>query len=139
MSDTKPLDLSQAYLRVIRNVWRQRNILDGFSLEENLVKLICDPRYEISESTILWESQKGSLPSCQRVLRPQWAYIIRLTKGTEPKATGDIRLRGTGLDVLTKIEMFEKGLQKTDGLFRAPRQRGQKDYDTTCYMTLRSL
>lgn len=94
---------------------------------------------ERSESTMPWDRPKGNRSSCQGALGPQWPYIIRWTRGTEPKARVGIRLRKTGFDVLTKNEMIEKGLQKTDGLLKRPGQQGQKGKGTTCYMTLRSL
>ena len=85
-----------------------------------------DQRYERSESTILWESQNGSPPSGQGALWPQWSYIKRLARGTEPKAAVRIRLRKTGLDVLTNVEMFEKRSQKTDGLSKRSVNEGKK-------------
>ena len=50
----------------------------------------------------------------------------RLTKGTEPKARIEIRLRKADFDVLTKIEMIEMGLGKPDALFKRPVNQGKK-------------
>lgn len=79
-----------------------------------------------NESTMPWDRPKGDRPSCQGVLGPQRPYIIRWDRGTKPKARVGIWLRKTRFDVLTKIEMIEKGLQRTDGLFERSGNKGKK-------------
>ena len=85
-----------------------------------------DQRYEGNESTILSDRQKRNRPSCQSVLGPQWSYIKRLTRGIGPKVRDDIWLRKTGFDVLTNIETIEKGLQRTNELFKRSVNHGKR-------------
>lgn len=95
--------------------------------------------YERSEATILVDRREGKRPLCQGVQWPQESYIKLLTRGTRPKEMDEKRLRKRKLDVLAKVEMFEKGLQESEGTLQAPSQRGQKSKQSRWNMTLRGL
>ena len=71
-----------------------------------------------------WRMGGRGIAKCTRT--PTVLYIKRLTRGTRPSEMNDIWLRKRELDVLAKEGMFEKQLQKTDGLCSRPVNKGKK-------------
>ena len=98
--------------------------MNGFSFEKDLVEFnVWNMGHENSVPTIFGGWTEGEAPS---VLGPQWFYIKRLTRGTRTKEMNDIWLRKRRLDVLANEGMFEKELQKTNGLCSRPVNEGKK-------------
>ena len=84
-----------------------------------------DEKYEKSESTILLDGREGNRLLCRSVQGPQQSYIKRFTRGTGPLVMDEKGLRKTEIEVLTKAEMIENELQRSEGVSKRPVNQGK--------------